>query len=66
MTESDLRHLEDDSAPISDEERRAAAAEIRRLRGVVDERGMAYARLQSAYMGACDRIYCLLKDGAVA
>lgn len=31
MTEADLRHLADDSAPISDEERRQAAAEILRL-----------------------------------
>lgn len=31
MTEADLRHLEDVNAPIDDDERRQAAAEIRRL-----------------------------------
>ncbi len=35
MTEADLRHLEDTSAPISDAERAQAAAEIRRLRMLV-------------------------------
>ena len=35
MTEADLRHLEDTSAPISDGERAQAAAEIRRLRELV-------------------------------
>lgn len=37
MTEADLRHLEDTSAPISDGERAQAAAEIRRLQALVDE-----------------------------
>lgn len=37
MTEADLRHLEDSSAPISDGERIQAAAEIRRLKALVDE-----------------------------
>lgn len=35
MTDADLRHLEDTSAPISDQERIQAAAEIRRLRGLI-------------------------------
>lgn len=36
MTEADLRHLEDTSSPISDEERTQAAAEIRRLRALIN------------------------------
>ncbi len=32
MTEEDIKHLEDDSAPISDQERQQAAAYIRMLR----------------------------------
>lgn len=34
MTEADLRHLADTSAPISDDERVQAAAEIRHLRAL--------------------------------
>lgn len=36
MTEADLLHLQDTSAPISDEERLQAAAEITRLRALIN------------------------------
>ena len=45
MTEADLLHLEDDSAPISDDERKAAAACIRRLQA---ENGRLRAQVQFA------------------
>jgi hypothetical protein len=36
MTDADLLHLQNTSAPISDEERLQAAAEITRLRGLIN------------------------------
>lgn len=47
MTEADLRHLEDTSAPISDEERAQAAAEIRRCHGLLNA-GQALSELIAA------------------
>lgn len=37
MTEEDIKHLEDDSAPISDEERVQAARYIRQLHRMLEK-----------------------------
>lgn len=46
MTEEDIKHLEDDSAPISDEERVQTAAYIRHLQKLHAATMRANVRLQ--------------------